>query len=86
MNLGHPILVTIAATELISVIRMNMKITVSERLATIYQAERLRLQRGLDSNYAAAIEKKKIDKTITERVQRNIRLDLDKGRKVDAEC
>jgi hypothetical protein len=65
---------------------MNMKITVSERLATIYQAERLRLQRGLDSNYAAAIEKKKVDKTITERIQRNIRLDLDKGRKVDAEC
>ena len=37
-------------------------------------------------DYRKNVEKKNLDKIIAERVQRNIRLDLDKGRYIDVDA
>jgi hypothetical protein len=63
-----------------------MKITVSERLLQIYQADRLRLQYVREADSRRIEDHKKFDKMVTDRIQRNIRLGLDKGRNVDMDC
>jgi hypothetical protein len=36
--------------------------------------------------YSKKIEQRRVDQIIAERVSRNLRLDLDKGRHIDLEC
>jgi hypothetical protein len=63
-----------------------MKISAVDRNLKDYQAEQARLQHKRDTDFRALEEKKKFDNMIAERVSRNIRLGLDKGRNIDTEC
>jgi len=51
-----------------------------------YQADRARLEKQRTEDYAKKIEERRVEQIIAERVARNIRLDLDKGRNIDIEC
>ena len=51
-----------------------------------YNLEQVRLQQKRDADYQKVVERRRFDDIIAERVARNIRLDLDKGRHVDVEC
>ena len=45
-----------------------------------------RLEKQRTDDYAKKIEERRLEQIITERVSRNLRLDLDKGRNIDIEC
>jgi len=62
-----------------------MKITIEDRLLASYTAQKLRLRNREDEDYRARVETKAFEKIIAERVRRNLRLDLDKGTKIDIE-
>ena len=62
-----------------------MKITVEDRLLAAYHAQKLRLRDREDEEYRARVEDKAFEKIIMERVQRNLRLGLDKGTNIDLE-
>ena len=47
--------------------------------------ERL-LQDKRDDDYRKVVERRSFDQIIAERVARNLRMDLDKGRNIDIEC
>ena len=47
--------------------------------------ERTNYQRKIEEDYRKVIEKKNIERIIAERVERNMRLDRDKGRYIDVE-
>jgi DNA topoisomerase VI subunit A len=51
-----------------------------------YNLEQRRLQDKRDEDYRKVIEKRNFEQIVAERVSRNIRLDLDNGRKIDIEC
>jgi hypothetical protein len=51
-----------------------------------YNLEQVNLQKKREDDYRKIIEKQNFERIVTERVARNIRLDLDKGRMVDIEC
>jgi len=51
-----------------------------------YQLDRARLEKQREQDYAKQIEERRLDQVIAERVSRNLRLDLDKGRHIDLEC
>jgi hypothetical protein len=51
----------------------------------VYRQERVQLQDNREEDYRKVVEKRNFDRIIAERVARNIRLDLDKGRYVDVE-
>jgi hypothetical protein len=51
-----------------------------------YQVDRARLEKQQTEDYAKKIEERRAEQIIAERVARNIRLDLDKGRNIDIEC
>ena len=51
-----------------------------------YNLEQVNLQRKREDDYRKVIEKRNFDQIIAERVSRNLRLDLDKGRNIDIEC
>jgi hypothetical protein len=51
-----------------------------------YNLEQVRLQEKREDDYRKLIEKRKFDEIVAERIARNIRLDLDKGRNIDIEC
>ena len=51
-----------------------------------YQLDRARLERQRSEDYSRAIEQRRHEQIIAERVSRNLRLDLDKGRHIDIEC
>lgn len=51
-----------------------------------YNLEQVRLQEKREDDYRKLVEKRKFDEIVAERVARNIRLDLDKGRNIDIEC
>jgi hypothetical protein len=63
-----------------------MKITRVEQQRNDYQLDQVRLQKKRDADYSKVVEKRRLDQIIAERVARNIRLDLDKGRHIDVEC
>jgi hypothetical protein len=44
------------------------------------------LEKQREQDYSKKIEERRIDQMIAERVSRNLRLDLDKGRHIDLEC
>jgi hypothetical protein len=48
--------------------------------------QRTQTQDKRDEDYRKVVERRNFDRIIAERVARNIRLDLDKGRNIDVEC
>jgi hypothetical protein len=51
-----------------------------------YRVDQTRLEKQRTDDYAKKIEEHRLEQIITERVSRNLRLDLDKGRNIDIEC
>ena len=51
-----------------------------------YNLEQLQLQKKRDEDYSKVVERRRLDQIIAERVSRNHRLDLNKGRNIDIEC
>ena len=51
-----------------------------------YRLDQTRLEKQREQDYSKKIEERRLDQIIAERVARNIRLDLDKGRHIDLEC
>ena len=62
-----------------------MKITVEDRLLAAYHAQKLRLRDREDEEYRARVEVKEFERIIIDRVQRNLRLGLEKGTNIDLE-
>ena len=50
-----------------------------------YRVDQARLEKQREQDYSKQIEQRRLDQIIAERVARNLRLDLDKGRHVDIE-
>ena len=51
-----------------------------------YRLDQTRLEKQREQDYAKKIEERRLDQMIADRVSRNLRLDLDKGRHIDLEC
>ena len=51
-----------------------------------YRVDQSRIDKQRTDNYSKQIEERRVDQIIAERVSRNLRLDLDKGRHIDLEC
>jgi hypothetical protein len=51
-----------------------------------YRLEQNSLEKQRTKDYDKKIEQRRLDQIIAERVRRNLRLDLDKGRNIDVEC
>jgi hypothetical protein len=51
-----------------------------------YRLEQTRLEKQRTEDYAKKIEERRFEQIIADRVRRNLRLDLDKGRNIDIEC
>ena len=51
-----------------------------------YRLDQIRMEKQREQDYAKKIEERRLDQMIAERVSRNLRLDLDKGRHIDLEC
>jgi hypothetical protein len=51
-----------------------------------YNLEQNNIQRKREEDYRKLVEKRNFEQIVAERVARNIRLDLDKGRNIDAMC
>jgi len=51
-----------------------------------YRLDAARLEKQREQDYAKQIEERRLDQIIAERVSRNLRLDLDKGRNIDVMC
>jgi hypothetical protein len=51
-----------------------------------YRLDRARLEKKQTDDYAKKIEERRFEQVVADRVQRNLRLDLDKGRNIDLEC
>jgi hypothetical protein len=68
-----------------------MQISRAEQSAIKYNLEQYlldqtRMDRQREQDYSKKIEERRLDQIIAERVSRNLRLDLDKGRHIDIEC
>ena len=50
-----------------------------------HRQERIQLQDRREEDYRKVVEKRNVDRIIADRVARNIRLGLDKGRHIDVE-
>ena len=50
-----------------------------------YNLEQVNLQKKREDDYRKVVEKRNFDQIVADRVARNIRLDLDKGRHIDVE-
>ena len=51
-----------------------------------YRLDQARLEKHREQDYSKKIEERRLDQIIADRVRRNLRLDLDKGRHIDLEC
>jgi hypothetical protein len=51
-----------------------------------YRLDQIRLEKQRTEDYAKKVEERRLDQIIADRVSRNLRLDLDKGRNIDLEC
>ena len=51
-----------------------------------YNLEQASIQKKREEDYRKVVEKRNFDQIVAERVARNIRLDLDKGRSIDVDC
>jgi hypothetical protein len=59
---------------------------IQQRQIQQYNLEQVNLQRKREEDYRKVGERRNFEQIIAERVARNIRLDLDKGRHMDIEC
>jgi len=60
-----------------SVIRYNLE---------QYRNQQIRLEKNRAEDYSKVIERRRAEQIVADRVRRNLRLDLDKGRHIDIEC
>lgn len=51
-----------------------------------YRLDQARMDKQRTEEYSKKIEERRLDQIIAERVSRNLRLDLNKGRHIDLEC
>jgi hypothetical protein len=51
-----------------------------------YNLEQNNIQKKREDDYRKVVEKRNFEQIVADRVARNIRLDLDKGRQVDVNC
>ncbi len=51
-----------------------------------YNLEQANLQKKREEDYRKAIENRNFDQLVADRVARNRRLDLDKGKNIDLDC
>jgi hypothetical protein len=51
-----------------------------------YNLEQRNLQEKREEDYRKLVERKNFEQIVAERVARNLRLDLDKGKNIDLEC
>jgi hypothetical protein len=51
-----------------------------------YRLDQTRLEKQRSEDYSKIIEQRRFEQIIADRVRRNLRLDLDKGRHIDIEC
>lgn len=51
-----------------------------------YNLEQVNIQRKREDDYRKVVERKNFDQIVAERVERNRRLDADKGQNVDINC
>ena len=58
---------------------------INQRNMELDRLERSNHQRKIEEDYRKVIEKKNIERIIAERVEKNMRLDRDKGRYIDIE-
>ena len=58
---------------------------INNRNIELDRLERTNHQFRVEENYRKVIEKKNIDRIIAERIERNMRLDRDKGRYIDVD-
>ena len=58
---------------------------INQRNIELDRMERANIQYKREEDYRKVIEKKNLDRIIAERVERNMRLDRDKGRYIDVE-
>ena len=58
---------------------------INNHIIELNRLEKSNLQYKRDEDYRKVTEKKNIERTIADRVARNMRLDRDKGRNVDVE-
>ena len=66
--------------------RFDMNISKIQQLQIReYNLEQVNIQKKREEDYRKVVEKRNFDEIIAERVSRNIRLDLDKGRNIDIE-
>ena len=58
---------------------------INQRNIELDRLERTNHQRKIEEDYRKVIEKKNIERIIAERVEKNMRLDRDKGQYIDVE-
>ena len=58
---------------------------INQRNIEIDRVERANIQYKREEDYRKVIEKKNIERIIADRVEKNMRLDRDKGRYIDVE-
>ena len=58
---------------------------INQRNIELDRTERANIQYKREEDYRKVIEKKNIEKIIADRVEKNMRLDRDKGRYIDVE-
>jgi hypothetical protein len=63
-----------------------MEISRAEQSVIRYNLDQYRMDKQRTEDYSKKIEERRLDQIIAERVSRNLRLDLDKGRNIDIEC
>ena len=63
-----------------------MEISRAEQSVIRYNQEQYRLEKQRQQDYSKKVEERRLEQIIAERVSRNLRLDLDKGRNIDIEC
>lgn len=51
-----------------------------------YNLEQVNIQRKREDDYRKVVEKRNFDQIVADRVERNRRLDADKGQQVDVNC
>ena len=51
-----------------------------------YRLDQARMDKQRTEEYSKKIEERRLDQIIAERISRNLRLDLNKGRHIDLEC
>jgi hypothetical protein len=58
---------------------------INNRNIELERLERTNHQRKIEEDYRKVIEKRNIERIIADRVERNMRLDRDKGRNIDVD-